>query len=98
MAALEAMERAMTEAGSVLLEPIMSVVVTAPAEFVGDMVSLLGAKGARIEAMDGDALQSVIHALAPLRALFGFSTELRSATRGKAFFTMTFARYDTAAA
>lgn len=98
MAALEAMERAMTEAGSVLLEPIMRVVVTAPAEFVGDMVSLLGAKGARIEAMDGDALQTVIHALAPLRALFGFSTELRSATRGKAFFTMTFARYDTAAA
>lgn len=98
MATMEAMERAMTEAGSVLLEPIMRVVLTAPAEFVGDMVSLLGAKGARIESMDGDAAQTVIHALAPLRALFGFSTELRSATRGKAFFTMTFARYDTAAA
>ncbi len=96
MAVLEAMERAMVEAGSVVLEPIMECVVTVPAEFVGEVVSLLGAKGARIEAMEGGGAETVLRALAPLRALFGFSTELRSATRGKAFFTMTFARFDVA--
>jgi elongation factor G len=94
MAVLEAVERALAAAGSVLLEPFMAVQVTTPAEFVGDVVGLLGGLGARIEAMEGGERESCISALAPLRALFGFSTALRSATRGKAFFTMTFARYD----
>jgi len=94
MAVLEAVDRALAAAGSVLLEPFMAVQVTTPAEFVGDVVGLLGGLGARIEAMEGGERESCISALAPLRALFGFSTALRSATRGKAFFTMTFARYD----
>ena len=65
-----------------------------PEEFVGEVVGLLGAKGAKIENMLDRSGQKVVQGLAPLSKLFGFSTDLRSATQGRAGFIMKFSRFD----
>jgi elongation factor G len=94
MAAAMALKKTLFAAGPVLLEPIMWVEVSAPADFVGEVVSLLGAKLARIENMFDRGAIKIVQALVPLRQLFGFSTALRSATQGRAGLTMKFARFD----
>lgn len=94
MAALEAMKTALSQASPVLLEPIMSVELRMPPEYVGDCVNLLGAKNARILDVRTGDFDSGISAMAPMRQLFGFSTELRSRTKGKAFYSLVFSRYD----
>jgi elongation factor G len=94
MAAAMALKEALADAGPRLLEPIMSVDVTVPEEFIGEAVGLLGSKGAKIENMLDRAGVKAVHALAPLGRLFGFSTDLRSATQGRAGFVMTFSRFD----
>ncbi len=94
MAALDAMKDALSKASPVLLEPIMSVELRMPQEYVGDCVNLLGAKNARILDVRTSDFESGISATAPMRQLFGFSTELRSRTKGKAFYSLVFSRYD----
>jgi elongation factor G len=94
MAALEAMKSALAAASPVLLEPIMNVELRMPQEYVGDCVNLLGAKNARILDVRTSDFDSGITAMAPMRQLFGFSTELRSRTKGKAFYSLVFSRYD----
>ena len=94
MAAAQALKNALAKARPALLEPIMSLEIVMPDDFVGDVIALLGAKGAKIENLFDRAGQKVIHALTPLRALFGFSTSLRSATQGRAGLVMRFARFD----
>jgi elongation factor G len=94
MAAASALKKALAAGSPRLLEPIMHLEVTAPEEFVGDVVGLLGAKGAKIENMFDRGGIKVVQALTPLASLFGFSTDLRSATQGRAGMTMTFARFD----
>ena len=81
MAAAMALKQALAEAGSKLMEPIMWVEIGVPEEFVGEVVGLLGAKGAKIENMLDRSGQKVVQGLAPLSKLFGFSTDLRSATQ-----------------
>lgn len=94
MAAMMALKDALTAAVPRLLEPIMWMEISVPEEFVGDVVGLLGSKGARIENMLDRAGQKIVHGLAPLGRLFGFSTDLRSATQGRAGFVMKFFRFD----
>jgi len=94
MAALDAMKSALVKASPVLLEPIMDVELRMPPEYVGDCVNLLGAKNARILDVRASDFESGITATAPMRQLFGFSTELRSRTKGKAFYSLVFSRYD----
>ncbi|SKA71049.1 elongation factor G [Desulfobaculum bizertense] len=94
MAAAEALKLALTNASPCLLEPIMKVEVSVPDEFVGEVISLLGAKGAKIENMFDKHGQKLVQAFAALRQLFGFSTELRSATQGRAGMLMQFDRFD----
>jgi len=77
-----------------LLEPIMEVEIGVPDAFVGDVVGLLGSKGAKVENMVDRGGHKTISALAALRQMFGFSTELRSATQGRAGLTMRFAKFD----
>jgi elongation factor G len=93
-AAMQALRRALSEAGPVLMEPLMWVEVHVPEEFVGDVIGLLGSKGSKIENMFDRYGQKVVHALTPLRQLFGFSTQLRSATQGRAGLVMRFERFD----
>ena len=94
MATLEAMRSALGDASPVLLEPIMDLEMRMPSEYVGDCVNLLGAKNARILDVRTGDFDSGITAMAPMRQLFGFSTELRSRTKGKAFYSLVFSRYD----
>ncbi len=76
------------------MEPIMAVEIYVPEEFVGDVISLIGIKGGKIENMFERGTDKVVQALAPLRKLFGFSTDLRSATQGRASFIMKFEKFD----
>ena len=94
MAAAMALKNALTNADSKLMEPIMDIEISVPEEFVGDVVGLLGSKGAKIENMIERSGQKVVQGLAPLASLFGFSTDLRSATQGRAGFVMKFSRFD----
>ncbi len=94
MAAVAAVRQALQNAAPVLLEPIMEVEITVAESFVGACISLLGARGGKVENMTDAAGQKVIQAFAPLRSLFGFSTALRSATQGRAGLLMRFERFD----
>ena len=94
MAAAMALKQALSKGGSRLMEPIMWIEIGVPEEFVGDVVGLLGSKGAKIENMIDRSGQKVVQGLAPLGSLFGFSTDLRSATQGRAGFVMKFSRFD----
>ncbi len=94
LAAVQAVKIAISKAHPILLEPIMFVEIFTPAEFVGDCISLLGTKGAQVENMFDRGDQKIIHSLAPLRNMFGFSTELRSATQGRSGLNMKFHRFD----
>ncbi len=94
MAASMALKAALADARPALLEPIMELEIGVPDAFVGDVAGLLGAKGAKIENMFDRGGQKVVTALAPLRQMFGFSTDLRSATQGRAGLTMRFSKFD----
>lgn len=94
MSSAMALRDALEKATPRLLEPIMWVEIGVPEDFVGEVIGLLGAKGAKVENMVDKAGQKVVEALAPLGTLFGFSTELRSATQGRAGFMMKFSRFD----
>ncbi|MFV0422110.1 elongation factor G [Oleidesulfovibrio sp.] len=94
MAAVAAVKNALALAEPVLLEPIMAVEISVPADFVGDAISLLGAKGGRIEDMLDQAGVKIVRGFAPMRMLFGFTTQLRSATQGRAALVLKFHRFD----
>ncbi len=94
MAAASALKKALEKASPLLMEPLMSLEIYVPEEFVGDVISLIGSKGGKIENMFERGTDKVVYALAPLRKLFGFSTDLRSATQGRANFMMKFERFD----
>lgn len=94
MAAGSTLKKALSQARPLLMEPIMMVEMVAPEEFVGDAVSLIGSKGGKIENMYDRGGGKVVQALAPLRHLFGFSTELRSVSQGRGNFIMRFERFD----
>jgi elongation factor G len=90
----EALRNAFRTAGTRLLEPIMGVEVISPEANVGDVLGDLNARRAQIEDVGFRAAQRIIVAKVPLRRMFGYSTDLRSATQGRATYTMTFERYD----
>jgi elongation factor G len=95
VAAGMAFRKAVAGAAPVLLEPVMDVSVNMPETYLGDVISDLSAKRAKIVGMDSrEAGMQVVEAQVPLAEMFGYSTVLRSATQGRANFTMRFAAYD----
>lgn len=90
-----AFRKALEDAAPALLEPVMDVEVIAPEEYLGDVIGDLNGKRARIVGMEtvGGGAQRII-AKVPLGEMFGYSTDLRSATQGRANFTMQFSEYD----
>ena len=93
IAARAAFRDAYKRAAALILEPLMRVSVEGPAEFQGAVFrTLMARRGVIIGSMEDGGLARV-DAEAPLAEMFGYSTELRSATQGKAEFTMEFARY-----
>jgi len=92
--------QAMEEAGTVLLEPVMAVEVVVPDDFTGNVVSDLNGRRGRIVGMEparaafeGRATAQIVRAEVPLAEMVGYSTGLRSATQGRATYTMQFAHY-----
>jgi len=85
-----------SKADPVLLEPIMRVDVLTPKDFMGEVIGDLNARRGEVESVNPKGPVTEIRADVPLRALFGYSTDLRSATQGRAVFSMQFLRYDKA--
>jgi elongation factor G len=82
-------------ADPVLLEPIMMVDITTPSDFMGEVIGDINARRGEIQAIAPKGSVSEIRARVPLKAMFGYSTDLRSATQGRAVFTMQFSAYDS---
>ena len=88
-----AMREGAVRANPVLLEPIMSVEVVTPEDYMGDVVGDLNRRRGMIEGMDENPAGKIVRAFVPLAEMFGYATDLRSASQGRATFTMEFARY-----
>ncbi len=88
-----AFKKAAELAKPVILEPIMSVEVVTPEEYMGDVMGDLSSRRGRIEGMEAQGNAQVVRAQVPLSEMFGYSTDLRSRTQGRATYTMQFALY-----
>jgi elongation factor G len=84
------------KAKTVLLEPVMKVEVVVPEEFMGDVLGDLSARRGRIEGMEKRGSTQILRATVPLAEMFGYATDLRSRTQGRASYTMHFLRYEKA--
>jgi elongation factor G len=88
-----AFKEAARKAGPVLLEPMMSVEVTTPEDFMGDVIGDLNSRRGQIQAMEERAGARVVRALVPLSEMFGYVGDLRSRTQGRASYSMQFDSY-----
>ncbi len=88
-----AMKKGALEANPALLEPIMKVEVVSPEDYMGDVVGDLNRRRGLIQGMDESPAGKVIRAEVPLSEMFGYATDLRSATQGRASYAMEFSRY-----
>jgi len=82
------------KASPVILEPIMSVEVVVPEDYMGDVIGDLNSRRGRIMGMEGRSGAQVVTSMVPLAQMFGYSTDLRSATQGRATYSMTFDHYE----
>ena len=96
IAAATAFRDACLAAEPIMLEPIMMVDIITPSEFMGDVIGDINARRGEIQAVNPKGPVSEIKAKVPLKALFGYSTDLRSATQGRAVFTIMFEEYNKA--
>ena len=91
--AAQVFDKACTAANPVILEPVMNVDIACPKEFVGPASSQLSQRGGNIMGQDSKTTGEIIHAQAPMANMFGFTTNLRSATQGRASFSMEFSHF-----
>jgi elongation factor G len=88
-----AAKAAVAKADATILEPIMKVEVTTAEEFMGDVIGNLNARRGQIDGIDERGSSRVIASHVPLAEMFGYATELRSMTQGRATYAMEFSRY-----
>jgi elongation factor G len=96
IAASTAVKEACRKAKPVMLEPVFKVDVTSPEEYVGDIIADINSRRGRVEGIESVLSMQLIRAQAPLSELFGYVTQLRSKSQGRAVFTMTFSHYEPA--
>ena len=94
IAASMGFKEAMKKADPVLMEPVMSVEVVTPEEYVGDVIGDLSSRRGRIDGMEVRANAKVVDAFVPLVGMFGYATDLRSKTSGRANYSMQFDHYE----
>ena len=94
VAGATALKEGALRANPVLLEPVMSVEVVTPADYMGQVVGDLNRRRGAIDGLDENPAGKIVRCFVPLGEMFGYATDLRSATQGRATFTMEFARYD----
>jgi elongation factor G len=88
-----AVKKAAAAASPVLLEPVMAVEVVTPEEYMGDVIGDLSSRRGKVEGMEQRGTSQVIRAQVPLADMFGYATDLRSRTQGRATYTMQFSAY-----
>jgi elongation factor G len=88
-----AVKEAARKSGPVLLEPVMAVEVVTREENMGDVIGDLSSRRGKVEGMEQRGASQVIRALVPLADMFGYATDLRSRTQGRATYTMQFSAY-----
>ena len=91
-----ALQDAVKKAKPVILEPVMAVEVVTPEEYMGDIIGDLTSRRGRIQHMEGRGSAQVITAKVPLSEMFGYATDLRSRSQGRATYTMQFDSYEQA--
>jgi elongation factor G len=89
-----ALKAALTRAKPVLLEPVFAVEVTTPEEFMGDVIGDLNRRRGQVQGMEQRGNAQVVSAYVPLAEMFGYATDLRSTTQGRATYSMQFDRYE----
>ena len=92
--AIQAFKEGMKKCNAVLLEPIMAVEIVTPDDYAGDIMGNINSRRGRIENMDDKHNAKTIHAKVPLANMFGYSTDLRSMSQGRANYTMQFDCYE----
>ncbi|MBX3015341.1 MAG: elongation factor G [Caldilineaceae bacterium] len=90
----EVFKLAVQQANPVLLEPIYRVDVTVPEEYMGDVMGDFNTRRGRVQGMEQKGNRTVIHAIVPLAEILRYSTELRSMTQGRGFYSIEFDHYD----
>ena len=93
IAGSQALKKGALEADPALLEPMMKVEVVTPEEYMGDVMGDLNRRRGTVQGMEDSAMGKVIDAEVPLAEMFGYATDLRSATQGRATYTMEFEKY-----
>ena len=94
MAGAMGVKEAVRKAGLQLLEPVMAVEVVTPEDFLGDVVGDLSSRRGRVEGVELRGNARAVRAMVPLAEMFGYATDMRSKTQGRAAFTMQFATYE----
>ena len=94
MASIFAFRDACRNAGAVILEPVMKVEVTTPEDYMGSVVGDISSRRGQIEQMSDRGNLKVIDAKVPLSEMFGYATELRSMSQGRANYSMEFLQYE----
>ncbi|MBM3941103.1 MAG: elongation factor G [SAR202 cluster bacterium] len=92
------LKAAMQQAAPILLEPVMVLQVITPGQYLGDVLGDLSSRRGRIRSMEGQGDTQVVEADVPLVEMFGYATDLRSKTQGRATYTMEFGRYEQVSA
>ena len=93
IAARSAFREAISKAGPIILEPIMKVEVVTPEDYMGDVIGDINSRRGQIQNLEGRDIAQVITAKVPLAEMFGYSTALRSLTKGRASYSMQFECY-----
>ena len=91
-----AFKEACRKAGVMLLEPVMRLEVVVPDEYMGEVIGDLNASRGRIQSIESRPGLQAIQAMVPLSEMFGYATDLRSRTQGRATYSMHFDRYEPA--
>ncbi len=91
-----ALKEALRKAGSILLEPVMAVQIVTPGDYLGEILGDLNGRRGRIKSMEAQGDIQAVDADAPLVEMFGYATDLRSASQGRASYSMEFGRYEKA--
>ena len=95
MAGRKAFREAAAKCKATLLEPIMQIEVYVPEDNLGDVMGDLNSRRGRVQGMDSEDGTTTVKAQVPLAEMFGYSTDLRSSTQGRATFTMQFSHFDS---
>ena len=92
--AIQAFKEGMKKANPVLLEPIMAVEIVTPDDYAGDIIGNINSRRGRVENMEDKNKSKIINAKVPLANMFGYSTDLRSMSQGRANYSMQFDSYE----